>query len=258
MLRRATDGEFQLSLLAVLIAATGVFNSGCERSGDAAHFGDNGSNVESGIAGESGQATVAVDGASGSISVTNSADAPAAVVTENVGSAAPEDGSANLAVSEAAAASDSASAESEVPVKHPEFKKDAKTGALRVSYDDLDLLKVLNVKDVTPDTPQKLPDWLKGLEGKPVRLRGFMHPQSAFQETGIGRFTLCRDTGVCCFGPKPTLYYLVFITMKNGQTTHYIDNRPFDVVGKFHIELVENSGEIVELYHVDDAVVIEK
>jgi hypothetical protein len=175
-----------------------------------------------------------------------SAGAPAVVQT---GGAKPD-----------APAADSAGPPSDAASKPREFKKEGPDGALRVTYDDLDVEKLLGVKKVSANVVEQLPGWLQELRGKRVRLRGFMLPTSVFQQTGNSFFVLTRDTGACCFGPNPTVYYLVMVKMKPGATTDFIDNRPFDVVGTFDIKLMrlEETGEDLELYHLSDAVVIPK
>lgn len=145
-----------------------------------------------------------------------------------------------------------------VPTK--EFKAEGKAKAVRVSFDDIDIEKVLNTKKLSLDIPSQMPEWLKKLDGQRIRLRGFMHPQSAFQTDGIKRFVLCRDTSVCCFGPNPTVYYLVETTLKSGTSTSYIENKAFDVEGIFRIkpEELEGTKEIDRFYYLDDAQVIKK
>ena len=147
-----------------------------------------------------------------------------------------------------------------VLVPKKDFKTEGPAKALRVSFDDVDIEKVLNTKQLTADIPEKMPDWLRKLDGQRIRMRGYMHPASAFQEEGIKRFVLCRDTGPCCFGPKPTVYYLVDVSLKNGVTTSYVENKAFDVEGVFHIkpELLEGSNEVDRFYFLDNAQVIKK
>ncbi|MCA9094741.1 MAG: DUF3299 domain-containing protein [Planctomycetaceae bacterium] len=133
-----------------------------------------------------------------------------------------------------------------------------KGDALIVSYDDLDLIKVLNLKVPEPNVMELLPDWLKKLNGEKVQIRGFMYP--TFQEEGLERFVFCRDTGACCFGPNPVIYYLIDVHMQEGKTTHYIQNRPFDVTGTLRIKpgIIPETGLVYELYHLEDAVVRER
>jgi hypothetical protein len=184
---------------------------------------------------------VAASGTAGDVS-----DAPPAVQT--------------VAAEADAAGSNSEAAKPEAVPEQREFRKEGPGGALRITYDDLDIEKLLHVKKVPANVLEKLPPWLTDLRGKRVRLRGFMLPTSVFNQTGNSSFVLTRDTGVCCFGPNPTVYYLVMVRMKPGETTDYIDNRPFDVVGTLDIKPVrlEETGEDLELYQLRDAVVISK
>jgi hypothetical protein len=135
------------------------------------------------------------------------------------------------------------------------FRAEGRPRALRVNYDDLDLLRVLNMGDPLPaDVVDHFPQWLKDLDGKTVRLRGFMYP--AFEEE-LTRFILTRDTGACCFGPNPKIYYLVNVKLKEGTKVRYVENRPFDVVGTFHIDPRYVDGTLMRLYRISDAVVPE-
>lgn len=137
-------------------------------------------------------------------------------------------------------------------VPHKTFPVEGPEGAVRVSFDDVDLLKVLNMDPVVPEAPKLMPDWLKALDGKRVRIRGFMIPP--FSETNVRAFTLARDTELCCFGRNPLPYDLIDVFLRKGAETDYIDLRPFDVVGTFHI------GDEIEpgyLYSIDDAIVIQ-
>ena len=141
-------------------------------------------------------------------------------------------------------------------VPQREFKVEGPQNALRVSYDDLDLLKVLNMEPVPEDALKHFPSWLKALDGQHVRLRGFMYP--TFQATGIDQFVLARDNQICCFGRNPKVYDLVSVQMRDGVTTDYIQNRPFDVVGTFRIDLIAEGGKPMGLYWLEDCIVINK
>ncbi len=126
--------------------------------------------------------------------------------------------------------------------------------SLRVSYDDIDLLKVLNMEPVPADCDTHFPEWLKSLDGSQVRIRGFMVPPP--RETGLPGFTLARDNQICCFGREPKVYDVIPVFLKEGTTTNYIPNRPFDVVGRFFIRPDIYRGELQNLYEIEDAEVI--
>lgn len=145
----------------------------------------------------------------------------------------------------------------ELLVPEKTFQRDAKTKGLRVSYDDLDLLKVLNLDPVTENAVELMPDWLKGLDGQQIRIRGFMFP--TFEAEGLERFVLARDNQICCFGRDPKVYDLVQVDMRSGKTTNYIPaTRAFDVVGRFKIEMVSVDGKPYGLYSIQDAEVIDR
>ena len=141
-----------------------------------------------------------------------------------------------------------------VSVEARTFKIEGPENAIRVSFDDVDLLKVMNLDPVPADAPERLPKWLKELDGKRIRVRGFMYPP--FQDTDIRGFVLARDNQICCFGRTPKEYDLVDIFLRKGVSTHYIQNRPFDVVGVFRIK--SEIEKYTAMYELDDAIVIEK
>jgi hypothetical protein len=195
-----------------------------------------------------------------------------AATGESVSSASSEDGSATPAEvspeegspetpGEAAEKTELAGVEPrEIKLLVPErtFQTTGREQALRVTFDDVDLLKILNMEPVQENAPTLMPDWLKGLDGKRIRLRGFMYP--TFQDTDIEVFLLARDNDICCFGRSPKVYDLVKVSMKDGDTTDYIEGRPFDVVGVFHIAEKASTakGDLPKLYSMTDAVVISR
>lgn len=139
-----------------------------------------------------------------------------------------------------------------VPEKR--FRPEGDQQALRVSYDDIDLLKVLNMEPVPVDADQHFPDWLTQLDGQRIRIRGFMYP--TFEATGLTAFTLARDNGICCFVREPKIYDIIAIKLAKGQTSDYIDNKPFDVEGTFRIVPEADEEELYQLYSIEDATVV--
>ena len=83
------------------------------------------------------------------------------------------------------------------------------------SYDDIDLLKILNMEPVPTDAPKKFPSWLNELDGKRIRIRGFMYP--TFEATGLTEFTMARDNGICCFVRQPKIYDIIGIALADGE-----------------------------------------
>ena len=127
-------------------------------------------------------------------------------------------------------------------------------GTVRVSFDDLDLLRVLNAEPVPADVADHLPDWLRDLDGEEVTLRGFMYPTYA---DPVRAFILARDNQICCFGRNPKPYDLVTVKLAEGEESRYIQNRPFDVVGTFRLDPRREDGAWLRLYRIDGARVVE-
>jgi hypothetical protein len=136
-----------------------------------------------------------------------------------------------------------------VPYKH--FRRERGTQAVRVSYDDIDLLKILNMEPVPPNAREYFPDWLNKLDGKPVRIRGFMYP--VHFSTGITTFTLARDTDICCFTKNPKVYDVILVKLADGESTEYIDREAFDVEGTFQIDATPDETELPRLYRIENA-----
>lgn len=126
--------------------------------------------------------------------------------------------------------------------------------AFRVTYDDLDLLKVLNMEPVPTDAVSHFPAWLSELDGKPVRIRGFMFP--TFSATDLTEFVLARDNGICCFVRKPKVYDIIGVTLADGEKTDYIEGRPFDVQGILRIDPAADEDSLSRLYRIEQAKVL--
>jgi hypothetical protein len=140
--------------------------------------------------------------------------------------------------------------ESLVPA--PDFKRE-RSGALRVTFDDLDLNRVMGIEKPTEETPADMPAWQKDLVGKRIRIRGFMKPFEF--TTDLPAFPLVRDNGVCCFGPMAKLYDKVHVYLREGDTVD-LQSAPLDVEGTFEIAPFSLGGELQLFYVLEDAVVI--
>lgn len=144
----------------------------------------------------------------------------------------------------------------ELLVKHREFRPEGSQHALRVTYDDLDLLKVLNMDPVMTNAAELMPDWLRKLDGQEVRIRGFMRP--TYESSGLEQFVMARDAALCCFGANPKVYDLIAVEMKPGTTCDYIHLRPFDVIGRFKIDPLADGDKLLALYWIEDAQIVTK
>lgn len=100
-----------------------------------------------------------------------------------------------------------------------------------ISFDDLKFdIEVGGAYD-----PAMLTDEIRALDGKVVKLRGYILPSTLFRETNIDEFVLVRDNQECCFGPGAALYDCVVVNLINGVKTDFT-TRPVTVTGTFHLK----------------------
>jgi hypothetical protein len=98
-----------------------------------------------------------------------------------------------------------------------------------------------------------LTDSVKKLDGKPIRIRGYILP--SFQQSGIKQFVLVRDNMECCFGPGAALYDCVMVELDPGKVTEYAV-RPIAVEGVFNIrERIGPDDRTIAIYHLQGSAV---
>lgn len=100
-----------------------------------------------------------------------------------------------------------------------------------ISFDDL----VFDIEKGGRYEPSMLTEAVKALDGKKVKLRGFILPSTLFRETNIDEFVLVRDNQECCFGPGAALYDCVVVNLVDGVTTDFT-TRPVTVTGTFKLK----------------------
>ncbi|MCY3016597.1 MAG: DUF3299 domain-containing protein [Planctomycetota bacterium] len=118
-----------------------------------------------------------------------------------------------------------------------------------ISFDDL----TLPLEKGAPYTPAILPPAVDALQGRSVRIRGYILP--SFQQRGITQFVLVRDNMECCFGPGALLHDCVVVRMRPGKSADF-SIRPVAVAGSFRIEELKGpDGKHLAIYGIDgDAV----
>lgn len=122
---------------------------------------------------------------------------------------------------------------------------EVQVGPKDVTFDDIKLeLKKGDPYDASYLTPK-----VKDLDGKAIRIRGFILP--SFQQSGIKQFVLVRDNQECCFGPGALLHDCVLVEMIAPASATFT-TRPVSVEGKFSVrELKGPDGKHLAIYHLD-------
>ena len=95
--------------------------------------------------------------------------------------------------------------------------------------------------DADNDTPP--PEKVEKLDGRKVKLTGFMYPLQ--QVESIQYFCLLRTTQTCCYGPRPQFNQYVFVEMDAPTPFYRLD--PVACVGKFRVEPTPDEGYIYRI-----------
>ncbi len=127
------------------------------------------------------------------------------------------------------------------PVKPPPGPDDK---AVTITFDDL---KLEMEKDAV-FVPSLLTERVEQLDGRRVRIRGFLFP-SVFQQTGITSFPLIKNLQ-CKFGPGGQAHHIVIVEMKPGLSTSFTV-RPIAVEGILTLRPWNGpDGNTWALYHM--------
>ena len=95
--------------------------------------------------------------------------------------------------------------------------------------------------DVRNNSPA--PEIVQKLDGRKVRLTGFMYPLQEGKE--IQYFCLLRSTQTCCYGPRPQYNQYVFVEMDKPTTFYRLD--PVSCVGRFKVDPAPDEGFIYRM-----------
>lgn len=136
------------------------------------------------------------------------------------------------------------------PKKSPPPKLDKEGDATRIRFEDLDLGSIPALTEKTAALADAIPEWIRELSGKTVRIRGFMYP--TFKAENITTFVLTRDKDICCFGPNPKVHHRIHVVLAAAETANYME-QPFDFQGVFKVDAQFDSGELFQIFHLEDA-----
>jgi hypothetical protein len=119
-----------------------------------------------------------------------------------------------------------------------------------VTYKDLDL------KSLQPDS--KFEDWMltqriRDLDGKRVRLTGYMHSGSLSATRNIRQFILLRDSEKDCpFGPGGRAHHATAVTLSKPNASYTAE--PITVEGRLHVQpFAAENGNTLYVYVLEAA-----
>jgi hypothetical protein len=131
----------------------------------------------------------------------------------------------------------------------------AKGGIVNADFETL-ASYTFNVPDMTatnhPSVSQaekQIPAAIKNLDGKTVRIRGFMMPVKELQGKTT-EFLITRSQPSCCFSGATEI--TEFVTVKvPGKGFDTLMDDPITIQGTLHVGAITDSGFIVGLYLLD-------
>lgn len=140
-------------------------------------------------------------------------------------------GSSNVFAAESVSSNEKADAAKEVPSASDVRARNTIRAKGEITFDDIKL----ELEKDEPYADSKMTDAVRKLNGQKIKLRGYILPNSVFQQKGIKQFVLVRDNKECCFGPGAALYDCVIVDMEEGKTVDFT-TRIVTVSGKFVID----------------------
>ena len=85
---------------------------------------------------------------------------------------------------------------------------------------------------------ERIPDAVKELNGKTVKISGFMLPVDS-ESDAVNTFMLMNFRVGCCFDIMPRVNEFVYVVMPEGKNTEYMTDIPLAVTGR--LEVVEGN-----------------
>jgi hypothetical protein len=123
----------------------------------------------------------------------------------------------------------------------------ADLGPLEIDWNQLDV----GIEADTVFQPWMMKTTIKSLDGRSVRITGFMHGGIAVK-SGIREFVLLRNID-CPFGRQGEAHHVILVQLA-GQTRTEYSTKPLTVEGTFHVRpFAGPDGNTWALYALDDA-----
>lgn len=94
-----------------------------------------------------------------------------------------------------------------------------------------------------PKTNPPPPENIKKMDGRKVKITGFMFPLQ--EGKAILHFCLLRTTQTCCYGPRPQYNQYIFVEMSKPTTFYRFD--PVSCTGTFKVDPSPQEGFIYRL-----------
>lgn len=91
----------------------------------------------------------------------------------------------------------------------------------------------------------KMSDMLTKLNGKPVRIPGFMVPLDDMEYEAAGRFLLVPDPQACIHVPPPPANQMIFVVMKGKKKAAISIGMPIVLTGDLKVKAIRSQFGVV-------------
>ena len=135
-----------------------------------------------------------------------------------------------------------------------QFKIADPKGAIRLNWDHLNIPNIRKRSEFKPHHVKHLPQSALALNGKRVRISGYMLP--SFKPKDLKLFRLVKRNDTMTFPGTIPPTKIVPVWLRTGVTSDYLLNRRFDVVGTFKVAPLFYEGEVIALYKIVDALIL--
>lgn len=125
----------------------------------------------------------------------------------------------------------------------------AKSGGSVAAFEDVDMLQF---GDFLYVDRMELPEHVKRLHGKNIRVVGFMNPGRQVKK--IKEFELVMNRDSCCYGARPKMNHFFQTILKDSETVFTSD--PVTVMGRFEVDEQWDGDWQLGLYWLKDARVV--
>ncbi|HEY1067159.1 MAG TPA: hypothetical protein VGE52_13655 [Pirellulales bacterium] len=134
------------------------------------------------------------------------------------------------------------------PLTAQEKAERAAQPVLDLTFDDLKFDIEKDAKFDWSMTTEKM----ESLRGRRIRIRGWIHPSSAFSSQ-VRDFIFVRDNLECCFGPGAAVFDCLSVAMAPGKSAKF-GVLPIAVEGTLELDPFDIDGVTRMLYRLDGAV----
>jgi hypothetical protein len=140
------------------------------------------------------------------------------------------------------------------PATNPSATRDITFADLRFNTAEPKMIAMEGVPDPLPSFNEQIPEDIHKLDGRKVRLTGYMMP-TLLEGRRVREFLVVTSPAVCCYGATPDINEYVIVRM-TGEAAPLLENIPLKFEGTLRVGDIYQNGYWTGIYEMAcDAVV---